>query len=321
MSYNSASHSKFMKQIVLVTLLVVAVSTLASAGALGTSARNVIPSDVQQIISVDYRQVVNSPTATELHDRVLPDNLKQFETALKGVGIDPRSDIEQLTFAAFRDKTMLRMVGVAQGQFPLKKTITRLKLKKITPTKLRTALIYPMGNGMNMSLLDESTLLFGEPQAVRLALSARDGQIKSLASNSDILDLMPAVDSGAVWSVLDTIGTENMMNSALGDVTKLTSYETIRKRLRSSRYAMNFGSGVRFDMDVITSDNMTAAGLSTLVQAGMMFRKSQATGIEKVALEGMSVDSDSNQLKVHFKSDEQQFQSLLKSDLFAAMIR
>ena len=132
---------------------------------------------------------------------------------------------------------------------------------------------------------------------------------------------MPAVDSGAVWSVLDTIGTENMMNSALGDVTKLTSYETLKKRLRSSRYVMNFGSGVRFDLDVITSDNMTAAGLSTLVQAGMMFRKSQATGVEKSALEDMSVNSDSNQLKVHFKSDEKQFQTLIGSDLFAAMIR
>jgi len=310
-----------MNRFVSVIVLVAVASIAAGASALGTSARNVIPSDVQQIISVDYRQVINSQTATELHDRVLPENLKQFEAALKGVGIDPQRDIDQLTFAAFRDKTMLRMVGVAQGQFSLKKTIARLKVRKITPTKLRTALVYPMGNGMNMSLLDENTLLFGDPEAVKLALSARDGQIKSLNSNSDILDLMPAVDSGAVWSVLDTIGTENMMNSALGDVTKLTSYETLKKRLRSSRYVMNFGSGVRFDLDVITSDNMTAAGLSTLVQAGMMFRKSQATGVEKSALEDMSVNSDSNQLKVHFKSDEKQFQTLIGSDLFAAMIR
>ena len=301
-----------MNRFILVAVLIAVASIAAGASALGTSARSVIPSDVQQIISVDYRQVINSQTATELHDRVLPENLKQFEAALKGVGIDPQRDIDQLTFAAFRDKTMLRMVGVAQGQFSLKKTIARLKVRKITPTKLRTALVYPMGNGMNMSLLDEN--MINDQIFV-------NGQIKSLNSNSDILDLMPAVDSGAVWSVLDTIGTENMMNSALGDVTKLTSYETLKKRLRSSRYVMNFGSGVRFDLDVITSDNMTAAGLSTLVQAGMMFRKSQATGVEKSALEDMSVNSDSNQLKVHFKSDEKQFQTLIGSDLFAAMIR
>ena len=321
MRYNFGKPLSIMNRTLFVAILFAAASVSAGAAALGSTARSVIPSEVQQIISVDYRQVINSQTATELHDRVLPDNLKQFETALKGVGIDPQRDIDQLTFAAFRDKGDLRMVGVAQGQFSLKKVIARFKVRKIAPTKFHTAFVYPMGNGMNMSLLDENTLLFGDPSAVKSGLSARDGDIQSLNSNSEVLDLMPAVDSGAVWSVLDSKGTQTMMSSAMGDVANLAEYQTLSKRLRSSRYVMNFGSGVRFDLDVITSDNMTAAGLSTLVQAGMMFRKSQATGVEKSALEDMSVGSDSNQLKVHFKSDEKQFQTLIGSDLFAAMIR
>jgi hypothetical protein len=104
-------------------------------------------------------------------------------------------------------------------------------------------------------------------------------------------------------------------------VAKLGDYEVLRKRLVSSRYAMNFASGVNFDLDVITSDDITAAGLSSIVQAGMMFRKMQASGVEKTALESMSVDHDSNQLKLRFKTDDKQFQSLLSSDLFAAVIR
>jgi len=132
---------------------------------------------------------------------------------------------------------------------------------------------------------------------------------------------MPAVDSGAVWSVLDSKGTQTMMSSAMGDVANLAEYQTLSKRLRSSRYVMNFGSGVNFDLDVITADSMTAATLSTLARVGMTFRRTQATGVEKTALENMTVDSDSNQLKFHFKTDEKQFQSLLNSDLFAAMIR
>jgi hypothetical protein len=301
--------------------LLMSVSVSAGAAALGSSARSVIPSEVQQIISVDYRQVLNSQTATELHDRVLPDNLKQFENALKGLGINPQQDIDQLTFVAFREKNELRTVGVAQGQFSLKKVLTRFKARKIAPTKFHTSLLYPMGNGMTMSLLDESTMLFGDPTGVKSALSARDGDIQSLNSNSQILDLMPAVDSGAVWSVLDAKGTQTMMSSAMGDVAGMSEYQTLSKRLLSSRYAMNFGSGVNFDLDVITSDNMTATTLSTLARAGVMFKKTQATGVEKMALENMTVDSDSNQLKFHFKSDEKQFQSLINSDLFAAMIR
>src|SRR5438552_16130828 len=92
---------------------------IAAAAALGTSARTVIPADVQQIISVDYRQLSNSAVAGELHDSALPDNMKQLESALKGVCISSDRDITHLTFASFPDAGQIRMMGVAQGQVAL----------------------------------------------------------------------------------------------------------------------------------------------------------------------------------------------------------
>src|SRR5579859_3875973 len=56
--------------------LLVSASVSAGAAALGSSTRSVIHSEVPHISSLDYRQVLNSLTAPELHDRVLPDNLK-----------------------------------------------------------------------------------------------------------------------------------------------------------------------------------------------------------------------------------------------------
>src|SRR5574340_1485292 len=84
-----------------VALLLLAAAPMF-AGALGSSTRAVIPADVQQIICVDYRALKNSPTATALKERVLPDSLKEFEDALRGVGVNPDTDVEQLTFASFR---------------------------------------------------------------------------------------------------------------------------------------------------------------------------------------------------------------------------
>src|SRR5712691_12957483 len=90
-------------------------SAAAWAMPLGSSARTVIPSDVQQIISVDYRALKNSETAQVLKQQVLPENLKQFEGALKGVGIDPEKELEQLTFASYRArKNGVQIVGIAQ---------------------------------------------------------------------------------------------------------------------------------------------------------------------------------------------------------------
>ena len=296
------------------------VGAAAWAMPLGSSSRVVIPSDIQQIISVDYRALHNSPTAEALKEQVLPESLKQFEIALKGVGIDSERDVDQLTFAAYRlGKQGVKVVGMAQGSFSSKTVLKRMKLKKIMPAKYRTSDIYAMGNGMMMTFLDENTLLFGDDSAVKGSLDARDGLIPTLDSNSQMADMMAAVDGSPVWSLLDQQGTQNMMRSALGDAAKVADYETVKKRLIGSRYTMDFSSGVNFNLDVITSDSMTAATMSSLVKAGMLYKKMNASPVEKVAIDALTVDSDSSKLQLHFKTDDKQFQALMKSDLFAAV--
>ncbi len=310
-----------MRRFVVILGLAMLGSSFSFGTALGTNTRTVIPSDVQQIISVDYRALRNSPTALALKNKVLPDNLKEFETALKGIGINPDTDVEQLTFASFRVKKGLKIIGVANGNFPMKKLMARMKVKKLAGDKYRTYTIYPMNGGVQMTFIDPYTMLFGDQSALHLGLDARDGEIESLNSNGSINDMIPAVDGGAVWSVLDPIGTQNLMKSTLGDAASLADYDTVKKRLTGSRYTMDFNQGVNFDLDVLTSDSMTAATLSSLVKAGLMFRKMNAQANEKLALESTTVDSDSGILKVRFKTDDSKFQSLLKSDLFAAVSR
>ena len=287
---------------------------------LGSQARGVVPSDIQQLISVDYRALKNSDTAMALKQQIEPDNLKQFEEALKGAGIDTEKDVEQLTVASYRNaRQTIKMVGVAQGDFPMKVFLKRMAVHKIKPVKVRNTDLWPMSGGMDMVFLDENTLLFGDRSAVQGALDARDGYSPTLDTNNTMTDMMGSVDSGTVWSILDQQGTQNMMRSALGDASKLGDYETVKKRLLGSRYQMNFTNGVNFDLDVLTADSMTAATLSTLVKAGVLYKKMTATPTEKVALDSVTVDSDSSNLQMHFKSDDKKFQSLMHSDLFAAV--
>jgi hypothetical protein len=289
---------------------------------LGSSARTAIPSDIQQIISVDYRTLKNSDTAMALKQQVLPPSLKQFEGALRGLGINPDKDVEQLTFASYRSgKQGVLVVGIAQGQFSTATVLKKMRLNKIRPVKYHETDTYPMAGGMQMTFLDESTLLFGDSNALKGALDARDGYTTTLDSNSQIVDMIGSADSGTVWSVLDQQGTQNMLRSALGDAARLADYETVKKRVLGSHYTMNFQNGVNFDLNVVTSDSVTAGTLSSLLRAGVLYKKMTATPIEKMALDGVSVNSDSSNLQMHFKSDDKQFQSLLHSDLFAAVSR
>src|SRR5437588_2048040 len=124
---------------------------------LASSVRPAIPAEVQQLICVDYRALKNSDTAQQLKAQVLPENLKEFETALKGAGISTDRDVDTLTFISYRHpKQGLQIVGAAQGVFATKTVLRKLQLKKVRPVKYHDANIYPMSGGMEMTFLDET---------------------------------------------------------------------------------------------------------------------------------------------------------------------
>ena len=307
----------------LVLMLAFAASGLPGfAASLGTAARTVIPIEVQQIINVDYRRMKNSDTAMDMKAKLLPPNMKQFEDALKDIGVNPDKDIDQITLASFRQKDHgLQMIGIAQGQFPRKKLALKIAKQNIKGSKKNGSILYPMSGGMQMTFLDDWTMLFGDASAVKAALDARDNSSMSLNANREITDMIPSVESGTVWSVLDADGTQTMLKSALGSAAELSEFDTMKKKLLGSRYSLDFDHGVDFNLNVLTSDNVTASTLSSVLKAGMLLKKMDATPTEKTAIDGTTVDSDAGKLVVRFKADDKSFQQLIESPMFASVVR
>ena len=291
--------------------------TGALAAPLGTNARTVLPAQVQQVISVDYRSLRDSSSGMALKDRVLPDNLKAFEVALRGLGVNPDWDLEQLTFVSYRTpKAMVRTFGVATGQFEPKKVLARLKAKKTKAAKYRETYLWPAGSFV-MTFLDDDTMLFGDAAAVKDGLDVRDGEAPG-ASN-EMRERITEAEAGPVWSVLDQQGTQNMVRSVLGEASALTDYDTIKKRLLGSHYTLDLQHGVDFGLDVDTSDSFTAGTLSALLNAGVLYKKAAGNATEKSAMEDMAINSDGGRLELKFKADDSKFQALMKSDLFQAV--
>src|ERR1700730_588580 len=159
-----------MKKVCLAFLLLCVTSGFAMP--IASSARSMVPSEIQQLIGVDYRALKDSPTALALKQQVLPDNLKELETALKAIGINSDRDLDQLNFASFRtEKKGIQTIGIAQGSFSAKAVVKKMKLKKIAGTKYGTAIIDPMDNGLVMTFLDENTLAFGSTDSLHSALN------------------------------------------------------------------------------------------------------------------------------------------------------
>ena len=318
---------KIMKQTLLpaaVAIATILASTFASAAQLSSDAKASIPKDIQQLIVVDYHAMQNSPAAMELKDRVLPPELKRLETALKSSGLKVDQDADVLAFAAFRDADGkgTRIVGIAQGQFHTREIMANFTKNKTKPKMLRNSSIYPMGsNGMSVVFLNQTTMVFGDLSAVEAAMDARDGMVPDFLSNGDMVNEMAVVDTKAVWSLLDAKGTQTMMKSVLGDAAQLADYDTVKNRMKSSRYTMDFQNGVKFDMAVVMSDTITAATAATLMKGVSIMRKTAGSPLEKSALDQTTIDSNAGTLTVSYSSSDSQFASLLTSPLFQSVVK
>ena len=295
------------------------------AAQLSSDAKAAVPHDVQQLIVVDYRAMQNSSAAMSLKDRTLPPELKRLETALKTSGLKVDQDADVLTFAAFRasgkgDRT--RTVGIAQGQFRTRELLANWAKAKVKPVMVRNNSVYPMGGaGLSICLLNQTTMVFGDREAVRASLDARDGIASNLLSNSDLITEMGAVEQKAVWSLLDQKGTQTMMKGVLGEASSLADYDTVRNRMKSSRYTMDFQNGVKFDMAVVMSDMVTAATAATLMKGVVMLKKTQGSPLERAALDDTTIDSNSGTLLVSYDASDSQFSKLLSSPLFQSVVK
>jgi hypothetical protein len=317
--------SKILKHGTVMALLagLASIPSAANAAQLSGDARASIPRDVQQIIVVDYRAMQNSPAAMQLKDRVLPPELKRLETALKTSGLKVDQDADTLAFAAFRaagsDNT--RILGIAQGQFNYQSILANFAKQKTKPVMLRNNSIYPMGvAGMSVTFLNQTTMIFGDRDAVKAALDARDGLTPSFLENGDMMNDMAMVDSRPVWSLLDQKGTQTMMKSVLGEAAQLADYDTVKNRMKSARYTMDFSNGVKFDMAVVMSDSMTAAMAATLMKGVAILKRTSGSPFEKGAVDDTTIDSDSGTLKVDYSSSDSQFAGLLSSPLFQQVV-
>src|SRR5258707_6687204 len=103
----------------------------------------------------------------------------------------------------------------------------KITSQKIKGIKKNGSMIYPMAGGMQMTFLDDWTMLFGDVSAVKAALDARDNSGMSLNANRDITDLIPAVEAGQVSRALGSAGPHTMFESALGSAGDLQQFVTI----------------------------------------------------------------------------------------------
>jgi hypothetical protein len=309
----------------LIAVVALATALPASAVQLSSDARAAIPHDLQQLVVVDYRAMQNSDAAMQLKDRVMPPDLKQFDEALQKSGLNDNHDVDSLAFALYRvspSGDQLETLGIAQGQFDIDGLMANFRKEKVRPNVIRTNRVFPMGKtGMVLCFVEPTTMVFGSSEAVKQALDVRDGFGPSMLTNSPIMDAMKTVETEPLWSILDQKGTQTMMRQILGQAGSMADYDSVRKRLLTSWYTMDFQHGVKFDLTISTGDSFAAATVSSLLNAAVLYRKVSGSDAEKSALSATDISSSAGLLSIHFESSDSEFNNLLKSTLFQSMVQ
>lgn len=319
--------------------LLVLLGARAWAAPIGPVAKAVIPSYVQQIISIDYGTAKKFDGAMTLKAQVLPENLRKFENALKQLNVNPDKDLSSLVFASFDNrkasfenrKKGLNTVAVVAGSFSWQ-SLLKTSLQQVKPAKYNNDELYPLSETMAVTSLNDTTLLLGSSRALQVVLSLRDHPNSNVDSNAQITEMTKSVEKSTVWSVLDERGTQNMLLSSLGDASKLVDFVGVERQLQGSYYTMNFKLGLHLDVVVLTSDNATATKLSSLLKAGVLYKKVTANPDQRTALDKVSVKSDRlpvaadaastsdrSFMRMRFKVSHEQFQSLLHSGCFTGV--
>lgn len=304
----------------IISAIVLASAALSAASPLTSTAKRWLPSQSQQVIAVDQAALRNSELAGSMREQFSPQDLKLVAQDLKQVGVDLETEVSTLTFVTVRAKAGdLRSLLIAQGNFANKAAV--LKKNKTAFRIYRKRTIYSLKNGADLVLADTNTAIIGDSTAVRMSIDADADSSKSANSRKDLLDMMAAVDSGQVWSILDAEGSRYMLRNSLGKASELADFDAIRNRILGTHYTADLAKNLRLNMSLITSDSVTAATLASLLKAGIVLKKLNAAADEKLALESLLVQTDAARVNVRMQMESERAQRLMNSDLFAGLMQ
>jgi len=296
----------------------------AGAAQLGSTAQAVLPQSTRQVISLNYHRLANDPVAQSLEAQVLPPEMRSLNNLFVQGGIKPADDVNRLTFATYQqsDSKGVGLIGVAEGNFGGMQLahFYQKTPKQPNPPEINGVSVYT-ANGLTFFVPDNSTLVFGSKEAVTLAIQTEQGAPK-IGSNEEMSDLIAGTQSSDVWSVLDAQGSRTMIRTMIGSSTGGLDPSLIDKHFNGARYTVSFDNEVQLNLELMTTDALSAAAVSTGLNAAIAVRtKEEKNPDAKAILNQVQVDSAGDHAFLQVASPESSLQALLKTDLMQTILR
>lgn len=311
-------------------LLAVSAGLMALAPAgygaqLGGSTQLVLPEQTRQIVSIDYRHIGTDAGAQQVEGQVLPTQMLSLPALLTRGGVDPAANLDRLTFATYQVNSSTGIIGVAEGNFKalqLNKFFVKTA-KNPNPEQYNGVSYYNDQAGLVFFEADPTTIVFGSLPAVKTAIDTEQDSIPRIDANPDLGNLIAGTQTTDVWSVLDAAGSRMMVHSLMGQspIPGLDA-SVLDKYFNGARYTLTFGSTIQFNLELVTTDPLGAATISTGLRMAIDLRTHQETNpAVKAILNQVEVDSAGDSVFMQLTSTEDTLLGLLKTDLMQQIVR
>ena len=303
------------------TALASALAISAAGASLSGTAQSVMPSSTRQVISLNYHRLAADPVAQQLEAQLLPPEMQGLNALLAQGGIQPTRDLNRLTFATFGGGKGVELIGIAEGNFEgfqAARFFTKTTAHP-TPPQVDGVTVYSAG-GLEFFLPDPTAIVFGSAAAVHQAIQTEQGG-SQIGNNEQLSDLIAGTESSDVWSVLDAGGARAMVTSMLGASTGPISPGMIASRFDGARYTISFQNTVQVNLELMTTDTLSAAALSTGLNADIALRTRQEKDpAARSLLNQIQVNSAGNDAFLQVSAPESNIASLMRTDLMRSII-
>lgn len=300
----------------------------ASAGSLSTSVIGMFPKETGEFAYADMKSARQYPWFNQLRDQVIPSRFRQFEQFLSSAGIDPYTQVEELSWGALVDpKTGAeQIVGVALGQFSPESAEARFKQQKLPFIEKHGYRLYAFGSGASPSdilffFLDSNTAAFGHRAALEKMIDVRFGAAESLLSNDTLFPLITEANgNGLIWAVLDRRYTHLAMEQLLPQAGQFPQAAAIIERLHAMEINVLADGGLDAHFQAVCNSPDDANLLAAALQAGVMYRRyqeAQANPDLARALDGVRVSPSGERLKVEIPVSQDQLGALIRNHTFS----
>jgi hypothetical protein len=320
-------------------VLLAATAKPAKAGGIGADTIGLFPKEVGEFAYADLKKARSMKWYPALQEQMLPERFRQFEKFLASAGVDPNTTVDELAWGLVPESmaktegggttdipSSEMIVGIAMGNYNPESTEAYFKQQKLPTTSVRGFTLYAFGSGSGPNdlfffFIDSSKAAFGHRQLLEKVIEIRAGAQDGLLRNEKMFNLInEANGSGMIWAVLDPGYTRLALGQLAPEVQQFPEAAKLIQNMQSMIISASADSGIDGKFQAVCGSTQDANTLSQLMQAGLLYKKYQASKDNPELgqlLDQANVSPSGDRVVIRISVSDDQMTSLIKRNTFA----